>query len=117
MTELHNPAPTKTVSLDMEKWRAIMSDWESSQESQKQYCERLGINLNTFTYARSKLIKAKKLKSAFIPVTLVQSESQKLSTMDTVIIENPQGLKLHLSSDLSLERLTKLFKLCGWLSA
>ena len=117
MTEHRNLSSTKTVELDMEKWRSIISDWESSQKNQKQYCARLGINFNTFSYARSKLRQTKKIKPTFIPVTLNQSEHQKSLNTDTVVIENPQGFKLHVSSDLSLERLIKIFKICGWLNA
>ena len=117
MTALQKPPLQKTLPLDMEKWRAIISDWESSKENQKRYCERLGINLNTFTYARSKLGQTKKIKPAFVPITLNQAETQHSSTIDTIIIENLQGFKLHVSSTLSLDRLAKIFKLCGWSDA
>ena len=98
MMVLQNSPLQKTSPLDMEKWRAIISDWESSKENQKRYCERLGINLNTFSYARSKLSQTKKIKPAFIPITLNQAEIQHPSAIDTIIIENPQGFKLHVSS-------------------
>lgn len=105
----HNLPFQKNLPLDMDKWRAIISDWDSNKESQKKYCERLGINLSTFTYARGKLNQVKKIKSAFIPITLTQTETHNYSATDTVIIENPQGFKLHVSSALSLDRLAKIF--------
>ncbi len=117
MTATHNSPSQKTLALNMEKWRSIITDWELSKESQKKYCERLGISLNTFTHARSKLIRDKKIKPAFIPLSLNPIEIQNSSSINTVIIENPKGFKLHVSSELSLDRLVKIFKLCGWLNA
>lgn len=106
---------TKPTPLDMQKWQSIISDWEQSNESQKTYCERLDISLNTFTYARSKLSQNNKIPPAFLPVTLVNS---KISSSDeSIVIENPQGFKLSVSSALSFDRLTKIFKLCGWQNA
>lgn len=109
----NNDLVKKPLPLDMDKWRPIIMDWESSKESQKSYCERLGINLNTFTYARSKLTPVKKQKLTLVPIEINQPDSQKQFDINKVIIENPQGYKLHVSSDLSLERLTKIFKLSG----
>jgi hypothetical protein len=103
-----------SLDLDIEKWRLIILGWESSKESQKTYCEHLGINLNTFIYVRSKLTRSKQSKVTFVPVELNQSKDQRQWHTDTVVIEHPRGLKLYVSPDLSLERLTKIFKLCGW---
>lgn len=114
MTEPQNSLLKKVPPLDMEKWRAIVSDWESSKENQKEYCERLGISLNTFTYARGKIIQSKKMRPAFIPVTINQTRVQDFSGTDIITIESPQGCKLRISSALSLDRLAKIFKLCGW---
>lgn len=113
MTIPENPVSKRNLPLDMEKWRAIISDWESSKENQKTYCERLGIKLNTFTYVRGKLSQGKTIKPSFIPITLTPTDTRS----DTVTIENPQGYKLHFSSALSLDRLAKIFKLCGWSNA
>ena len=46
--------PAKNAPLDMDKWREIIGGWNKSEENQKAYCQRLGVNLNTFSYARSK---------------------------------------------------------------
>ena len=37
MTEFQNQSTGKSLPLDLEKWREVISDWESSKESQKQY--------------------------------------------------------------------------------
>ena len=49
----------KNKPLDMNYWRKFIDDWDSSKESQKNYCQRLGLNLNTFTYLRGKLTQKK----------------------------------------------------------
>lgn len=114
MSEPQNPGFKKNLPLDMDKWRVIIADWEPNKENQKKYCERLGLNLNTFTYARAKLTQSKKIKPKFIPITLSRTDAQNPLVTDIVILENPQGFKLHVSSGLPLDRLAKLFNLCGW---
>jgi hypothetical protein len=104
----------KSASLDMERWRDIIESWNKSGENQKVYCQRLGISLNTFTYARSKLRKKDKPKTQFIPLTIKSSGEEKTLLESITVLENPRGYKLHFSTSLSLEQLTKLFKLSGW---
>jgi len=106
--------PAKNTPLDMDKWREIIEGWNESSQSQKAYCQRLGVNLNTFSYARSKLLQKEKPKTQFIPVTIKSNNEEKLSVSSLIILENPHGYKLHLSASLSLEQLAKLFKLSGW---
>ena len=106
--------PAKNTPLDMDKWREIIEGWNESSQSQKAYCQRLGVNLNTFSYARSKLLQKGKSKTQFIPVTIKSNNEEKLSVSSLIILENPHGYKLHLSASLSLEQLAKLFKLSGW---
>ena len=107
------PLP-KNTPIDMEKWRSIIDGCDPDKENQKKYCLRLGINLNTFTYIRGKLSKkSKKSQSNFIPVTLNRFTDQKSQTTYDLTLENSQGFKLHFSSLLSLDQLTKIFKLFG----
>lgn len=107
-------ATAKNAPLDMEKWRIIIDDWNSSQENQKDYCHRLGINLNTFTYVRGRLHPKNKIKSKFIPVTLGHIENSKNHSPNLLTLESPRGFKLHISPLLSLEQLSNIFKLSGW---
>lgn len=109
--------PAKNAPLDMDKWREIIKAWSENTESQKAYCQRLGISLNTFTYARSKLLQKVKPKIQFIPLTIKNNSEEKSSPPSFIVLENPNGYKLHLSASLSLEQLDKLFKLSGWNNA
>jgi hypothetical protein len=110
--------PAKNA-LDMEKWREIMDAWSKGDESQKLYCQRIGISLNTFTYARAKLSQREKKNTHFSPVMLkeVQEEKIVLPSSIIIILENPQGYKLHFPAALSLDQLAKLFQLSGWIHA
>lgn len=107
----------KIIPLDMEKWREIVDCWNTSGESQKAYCQRLGISFNTFSYVRSKLILQNKPKVQFAPFTINNKEIEKATSQTAIVLENPDGYKLHISASLSLEQLTKLFKLSGWNNA
>lgn len=109
--------PLKNTPLDMNKWREIIEAWDASCETQKAYCERLGVNLNTFTYARSKLLQKGNSKTQFIPLTIKSNNDEHLLLSSVIVLENPLGYKLHLPASLSLEQLAKLFKLSGWCNA
>jgi len=117
---MENPMQSHTAKnppLDMEKWRAIVEAWATSGESQKVYCQRLGISLNSFSYVRTKLMSQNKSKSQFIPLTINKCNTEKSISQSLIILENPYGYKLHLSASLSLEQLTKLFMISGWKDA
>ena len=106
--------PAKNTPLDMNRWLEIIKAWNKSEETQKDYCHRLGINLNTFSYTRSKLQKQDKSKAQFVPLKIRNNSEEKQVPHAFIILENPQGYKLHLSASLSLEQLVKVFKLSGW---
>jgi len=46
-------------SSDKPRWREIIDAWESSGESQKQFCARRHLKKNTLSYWRSKLLALK----------------------------------------------------------
>ncbi len=113
-SESENILLAKNQPLDMQEWRNLIKEWDSSKETQKEYCQRLRINLNTFSYARGKLNKKEKIKPKFIPLILNQNDSARISDQHLLTIENPRGFKLHISPSLSFDLLNKIFKLSGW---
>jgi hypothetical protein len=117
MENLMKNHSTKNTPLDMNKWREIIETWSKSHENQKAYCARLGLSLNTFGYARSKLLQQNKQKTQFLPLVVKSNCEDKTSPSSVVVLENLSGYKLHLPVSLSLEQLTKLFKLSGWCDA
>jgi len=115
-SNLENEISVKPLPLDMLQWQRIINDWESSNQSQKRFCSRLGISFNTFSYARSKLARAQNIKPAFIPVNVNLSDHQPFKS-ENVVIENPRGFKLHISPGCSSEHMLNILKLSGWFCA
>ena len=112
---MENQLP-KTTLLDMDKWRDIIEGWGRSGENQKTYCNRLGLSINTFAYVRSKLLQQEKQKNPFVRLSVKNSVVGNISN-PSITLENPRGYKLNLSADLSLDQLSRLFKLSGWSDA
>ena len=114
MEQLMQNHSAKNTPLDMNKWREVIEAWSKSDENQKTYCDRLGLSLNTFVYARSKLLQQRKSKTQFIPLTIKSASEEKALPSSVIVLENLRGYKLYLPASLSLEQLTILFKLSGW---
>lgn len=107
----------KFPQLDKTQWQALIAEWEMSSENQKQFCDRLGLNFNTFSYARGKLLSANKnpvKNKKFIPVQTVKHEDHKINPMVSIMLENSHGIKLHIPLSMPPEQLSKLLKLAGW---
>lgn len=107
----------KNTPIDMDKWREIVDAWSKSGENQKAFCERNGLSLNTFGYARSKLLQRDKPKNQFIPLTVKNNDGGTTAVSSAIILENTRGYKLYLPASLSLDQFANLFKLSGWLDA
>lgn len=109
---------SRISTLDKIKWSELIVEWENSNESQKQFCDRLGINVNSFTYMRGKLLSSgKKIAKSkkFIPVTIAKEEDKENNkSTDTIILENSNGVKLHISLSIPFDKLSHLLQLVGW---
>ncbi len=108
---------SKFSLLDKEKWLALINEWEKCDESQKAFCQRLQLNLHTFSYMRSRLLarKKKSIANKFIPLKLKDNEEvspQRLAHYFT--LESNQGIKLHIPFDINEEKLLILLRLTGW---
>jgi hypothetical protein len=114
LSQTKNVTSPKNIPLDMDKWQDLVEAWDATKENQKAYCQRLGININTFSYVRHKLTKKQKSPLQFIPVTVSQPEPIKRVNREMLILENPCGYKLHISPALSLDQLTKILNSAGW---
>jgi len=68
------------------KWSTLIEEWEQGNERQKAYCERLGLNLNTFIYMRSKLFGKKKKQAAnkFIEVKIKEEANLAYLSHETI---------------------------------
>jgi predicted enzyme involved in methoxymalonyl-ACP biosynthesis len=100
-------------ALDMHQWSAIVKQWDRTKESQKAYCNRLNLNINTFCYVKAKLKQKHIVSAKFIPVTIEPHESM-VSTNSSLCFENKRGIKLQVPLSIKENVLLKLLKLIGW---
>lgn len=100
--------------LDKQKWLALISEWEKGNESQKEFCERLQLNMHTFSYMRNRVLAANKkgAKKKFIAVQV--KEELKVSPPSHLIIESVNGIKVHVPINADKEKLCQLLQLVGW---
>lgn len=45
----------KTAELDLKEWQAIIAEYETGSETQRAFCKRKGITVNSLQYYRSKV--------------------------------------------------------------
>jgi hypothetical protein len=76
-----------------------------------EYCKRLNLNINTFTYIKCKL-ETKAKQNKFIPLTIRKDAT--LSPNLNIILENAKGIKLHFTSMSLDDNLVQLLKIAGW---
>ena len=112
---IQHEASNPLAPLDTAKWRSIIADWEKTNENQKAYCERMNINLNTFTYMRGKLLAEKKKQSGadFVAVK-IKPDAKPMTAPKIMTIENHKGIKIHLPIHISEVQLKQLLQLLGW---
>lgn len=101
----------KQKTINLEEWSKLISEWKSSAESQKEFCARLNLSINTFTYAKGKL-SAKARGKKFIPITIRPEIPSKF--VSKIILENSKGMKLHILSATIDESIIFLLKIAGW---
>lgn len=102
---------SQTATISKNEWPKLISEWQNSGESQKEFCKRLNLNLNTFTYIKSKL-STKDKKNKFIPITIRKDISP--NPMPNITIENLAGMKLQVSLAATDENIIRLLKIAGW---
>ncbi len=114
-------------SHDKNVWEKIVAAWEAGNESQTQFCLRLGLNKHTLCYWRGRFLKIAKKKnmpksSKKIPATklfpvkiapLDLSAPSKPIVTQGIRLQTPQGYALSMSSDVSLDFLVGLLQRLG----
>lgn len=108
---------SRMTYMTIEQFRQIHEDWKQSGLSVQQYCENTGLTESRFYYWKSKL-KAESLPSAcgsFIPVKM-SGKSTVYSARNTsgkalCEIEYPNGVVVHVTSDMTLDQLRQMVTL------
>ncbi len=112
--EIINNTPsskTRGKKINLEDWSKLVNEWKKGTESQKDFCARLNLNINSFTYAKAKLSTKDKQKK-FIPLTIHSDTPPKIHA--NIILENTKGMKLHIPVSLLNEETMHLLKMAGW---
>jgi hypothetical protein len=114
-------------SHDKNAWQKIVASWEAGNESQTQFCQRRGLNKNTFCYWRGRFLKmAKKTAiqannkepatTKLLPVKLASldlSVPSKPMVMQGIRLQTPQGYALSMPSGVSVDFLVSLLQRLG----
>lgn len=100
--------------LDKQKWLALITEWEKGNESQKAFCERLRLNMHTFSYMRNRILVANKkmAKNKFISVQI--KEEATVHKPRHIILESINGIKMHVPINVDKDRLSQLLQMVGW---
>jgi predicted enzyme involved in methoxymalonyl-ACP biosynthesis len=106
-----NFSGSKEKVINLEEWSKLIIAWKNGTESQRKFCARLGLNINTFTYAKRKL-SAKNKQEKFVPIVIRQETPSKL--MSNIILENAKGMKLYIPLTSISEEMINLLKMAGW---
>jgi hypothetical protein len=119
-----SPTPNPKISskakpalLDEKKWLSLIAEWENGDESQREFCERLQINLHTFSYMRSQtLAKKNRPENKFIAVKVKEEilGSHSQNNVLLMLIESNNGIKIHISLDTADIKILHILKLIGW---
>lgn len=114
-------------SHDHDAWHKIIAAWEIGTESQAQFCQRRGLNKNTFSYWRGKFLKTSKKKpmaqnskkfsaTKLLPIKIASLDlaaPSKSMVMQGIRLQTPQGYALSMPSDVSVDFLVDLLQRLG----
>jgi len=94
-----------------ERWRKLLLEFKTQDETIKKYCELNDVKVHQFTYWRNKIekgiVRKKKSRSSFIKVTPVNNEQ---SNNDIPITIEVNKIKINVPINFNHLALTKLIK-------
>lgn len=93
-----------------ERWRNLLLEFKTQDETIKKYCELNDVKVHQFTYWRNKIekgiVRKKKKKSSFIKVTPTNNERLKYSNLSLEV----NKIKINIPVNFDSFNLTKLIK-------
>jgi hypothetical protein len=76
-----------------EIWKQRLSDWQTSGLSQKEFCEKNGLVINTFHYWKRKIDSPSRIP-AFVKINRVEKDNGR------IIILHPAGVRLIINREV-----------------
>jgi len=98
-------APNKNKNV----WREIISTFENSNESYKDFCAKMNINPGTLAHWRQVF----KKENTSPPKLLEVKIKEPLNSSCQCIIESPSGYKIILGNNTTIESLQNILRLLG----
>ena len=104
-----------TIELKQQHWLAHIKQWEESGLNQKTYCTQSGLNLNSFTYWRGKLLSSveQKGKAEFVRVKVALDPINAVHTPQSIQIKLLTGHVVYIPTTLDINDVVKLIGLLG----
>lgn len=100
--------------MNKERFIELFNEWRSSDESQKDFCRRKGINHHTFVYWRSKLNSKKNKKgSSFVEARISGAASISNHPLRLIL---PSGTQVIIPGNYGKAMLLDLFQVLGVVS-
>ena len=101
----------KTEINQEERWRKLLTDYKTANQTIKSFCELSDVHVHQFTYWRNKIekgiVRKKKSKSSFIKITPVNNEQ---SNNDIPITIEVNKIKINIPFNFDALSLAKLIK-------
>ncbi|MFZ3067416.1 MAG: hypothetical protein WA253_04635 [Gammaproteobacteria bacterium] len=104
-----------TTQSKQQHWQIHIKQWEESGLSQKAYCTQSGINLNSFTYWRGKLLSSteQKSKAEFVRIKVAPDPINAVSIPQSIQIKLLTGHVVYIPTTLDINDVVKLIGLLG----
>ena len=91
-------------------WLTHIKQWQESKLSQQAYCTQLGINLNSFSYWRSKFVSSdsRELKAKFVRVKVAANHDVSTDVARSIQIKLLTGHVVYIPTNLDINEIAKL---------
>lgn len=102
-----------SASSKQEIWVGRIASWSRSGLSRRAWCDRNGINVQTFDYWRRRLRELPALRQRKAPAALVPIVLASPAASEPVELVLPSGLRLRVPSDADAVRVATLVRALG----
>lgn len=96
-------------------WQMHIKQWKESKLSQQTYCMQSGINLNSFTYWRGKILSSpsSEAKTKFVRVKMSVNPAAATDEPRSIQIKLLTGHVVYIPTNLDVNEIAKLINLLG----
>jgi len=92
------------------EWEGLIAEWECSDLNQPDFCQSKNISYTSFSYWRTKLLKAKGVGADFLPAK-VSPPNFTSPSVPSLTLRLPNGFQLSIHNHINKALLSDVFKL------